>query len=76
MEDHTVQTADGYLLSVQRIPHGRKSSFDGQEKEVVLLIHGILNDATSWVINFPGQSLGMLDKLVFSNYQYSAESHI
>lgn len=58
MEEHTVQTEDGYLLSVVRIPHGRRSNSNGHEKEVILLIHGILGDANTWVLDFPGKSLG------------------
>ena len=64
VEDYTAQTKDGYLLSVQRIPNGRKSHAYGKiktrggKKPVVFLQHGLLSSATDWVINFPTQSLG------------------
>lgn len=71
-EDYTAQTKDGYLLSVQRIPHGRKSyaysKNKGQKKPVVFLQHGLLSSANDWVINFPAQSLGNASFLSFSQF--------
>lgn len=60
VEDYTVQTKDGYLLSVQRIPHGKVKSHATGNKPVVFLQHGLLSSATDWVINFPSQSLGFI----------------
>ncbi|CAF4338529.1 unnamed protein product, partial [Rotaria magnacalcarata] len=56
-EEHKVTTADGYILGVFRVPHGRNASSLGRP---VLLQHGLLDSATSWVINFPEQSLGFI----------------
>ncbi|GBM04471.1 Lysosomal acid lipase/cholesteryl ester hydrolase [Araneus ventricosus] len=61
VENHVVQTEDGFLLSVQHIPHGRNGpgTFQGK-KEVVFLQHGFLSASHDWVINFPDQSLGFI----------------
>jgi pimeloyl-ACP methyl ester carboxylesterase len=56
-EEHKVTTQDGYILGVFRIPYGRKSSKPGRP---VLLQHGLLDSATTWVMNFPDQSLGYI----------------
>ncbi|XP_055952419.1 gastric triacylglycerol lipase-like [Argiope bruennichi] len=61
VEDHVVQTEDGFLLSVQHIPHGKKGCDRHQgSKEVVFLQHGLLSASSDWVINFPNESLGFL----------------
>lgn len=59
VKDYTVQTEDGYLLSVQRIPHGRGKS-GVQNKPVVFLQHGLLSSSADWVMNFPEESLGFI----------------
>ncbi|CAF1336184.1 unnamed protein product [Adineta ricciae] len=56
-EEHKVITKDGYILGIFRIPHGRKSTTSGRP---VLLQHGLLDAATTWVMNFPDQSLGYI----------------
>jgi pimeloyl-ACP methyl ester carboxylesterase len=58
-EQHKVITPDGYILGVFRIPHGRntQSSTPGRP---VLLQHGLLDSGTTWVMNFPDQSLGFI----------------
>jgi pimeloyl-ACP methyl ester carboxylesterase len=56
-EEHKVTTKDGYILGVFRIPHGRNSSKSGRP---VLLQHGLLDAATTWVLNFPNQSLAFI----------------
>ncbi|CAF1055025.1 unnamed protein product [Rotaria sordida] len=56
-EEHKVITNDGYILGVFRIPHGRNSSSTGRP---VLLQHGLLDAATTWVLNFPDQSLAFI----------------
>ncbi|KFM74947.1 Gastric triacylglycerol lipase, partial [Stegodyphus mimosarum] len=59
VEDHYVQTKDGFILSMQRIPHGKVNKNTGP-KDVVFLQHGLLSASSDWVINFPNQSLGFI----------------
>ncbi|CAH0547948.1 unnamed protein product [Brassicogethes aeneus] len=44
-----IQTEDGYLLDVQRIPHGKTNEND-TDKPVVLLMHGLLGSAENFVL--------------------------
>lgn len=61
-ERFTVQTQDGFLLDLHRIPHGRKiveeSRTKSLERPVVFLQHGLLSTACDWVMNFWNDSLG------------------
>lgn len=45
LEEHSVVTADGYVLAVHRIPRS------GPGKGVVLFIHGVLDTSLGWVAN-------------------------
>jgi pimeloyl-ACP methyl ester carboxylesterase len=66
LEEHFVETADGYLLGVYRIPRGRRSirglsrALAPASRPPVLLWHGLLDSSASWVLNAPAQSLGFL----------------
>lgn len=59
-EEHKVLTKDGYILGVFRIRHGRNSSLAAMPGRPVLLQHGLLDAATTWVMNLPDQSLGYI----------------
>jgi pimeloyl-ACP methyl ester carboxylesterase len=52
VEQHYVTTQDGFRLSIQRIPR--------PGAPVVFLLHGFLDEATTWIINGPSQSLGYI----------------
>lgn len=67
IEEHFVETADGYVLGVYRIPYGRKDSLITHGAPVsrvprppVLLQHGLLDSSATWVVNYPDQSLGFI----------------
>lgn len=57
VETHTVQTEDGYLLTLHRIPHGRKGSSEDQNRvmarQPILMQHGLLSSSSSWIMGAP-----------------------
>ncbi|KAK4577436.1 hypothetical protein RGQ29_027797 [Quercus rubra] len=57
-EEHKVTTKDGYILGMQRIPVGRTSKM--ANRPPVLLQHGILMDAATWLFNSPNKSLAFI----------------
>ncbi|KAG8180335.1 hypothetical protein JTE90_016369 [Oedothorax gibbosus] len=60
VESHVVQTKDGFLLTLQRIPHGKSGKTVSTNQQVVLIQHGLDSAASDWVLNFPHQSLGFI----------------
>ncbi|KAJ4429105.1 hypothetical protein ANN_26106 [Periplaneta americana] len=59
VEEHTVQTEDGYLLTHFRIPHGRTNSTT-EGKGPVILQHGQLCASDFWILNGQEKSLGFI----------------
>ncbi|XP_077203987.1 lipase member M-like [Paroedura picta] len=59
-EEHDVVTQDGYILSIFRIPHGRKENASTSLKPAVFLQHGMLGEASNWIGISPKDSLGFV----------------
>ncbi|XP_077509467.1 gastric triacylglycerol lipase-like isoform X2 [Amblyomma americanum] len=61
VEEYDVETSDGFVLSVQRLPSGRKGppkkAPHGRDKKTVFLLHYLLGSSADWVMNYPDQSL-------------------
>ncbi|CAL0299178.1 unnamed protein product [Lupinus luteus] len=56
-----VTTKDGYILSLQRIPEGRRESGGiGTKKQSVIIQHGVMVDGMIWFMNSPEQNLPMI----------------
>ncbi|KAG0725197.1 Gastric triacylglycerol lipase [Chionoecetes opilio] len=58
VETHIVQTEDGYLLTLHRIPHGRAGGTGQDQNQVVtrdpvLMQHGLLSSSSCWIMGAP-----------------------
>lgn len=60
IEIHTVVTSDDYILEMHRIPGSPKATNNGQPKQPIFLMHGLLDSSSTWVIMRPDQGLGYL----------------
>ncbi|XP_067121598.1 gastric triacylglycerol lipase-like [Centruroides vittatus] len=60
VEEYSVQTRDGYVLGIQRIPRGLSGKQNATDRPVVYLQHGLFGSSADWVMNFPHQSLGFI----------------
>uniref|UniRef100_A0A0E0EPA7 Lipase n=1 Tax=Oryza meridionalis TaxID=40149 RepID=A0A0E0EPA7_9ORYZ len=57
--EHNVETKDGFLLSLQHIPHGKNKAADSTGPPVFLQ-HGLFQGGDTWFINSAEQSLGYI----------------
>ncbi|KAK8934116.1 Triacylglycerol lipase 1 [Platanthera zijinensis] len=56
--EYTVQTEDGYLLTVQRVPYGKSALKD--QNGPVFLQHGLFQGGDTWFLNPVNESLGFI----------------
>ncbi|CAH0547937.1 unnamed protein product [Brassicogethes aeneus] len=56
IETYMVETEDGYILKIFRIPHGKKFK-KASKKPPIILMHGVLAGAESYVMLGPTRSL-------------------
>lgn len=57
IEKYTVQTSDNYLLALYRIPASPKTA-PKSNREVVMLIHGLLMSSADYLVLGPQKALG------------------
>ncbi|KAJ8972994.1 hypothetical protein NQ317_002274 [Molorchus minor] len=58
-EEYEVETEDGYLLTVHRIPYGQNSSAE-EGRPVALLMHGLVASSADFLFVGPNRSLALL----------------
>lgn len=58
VEEHEVVTDDGYILTLFRIPFGKKSPQTEKPRPPVLLAHALLESSNSYIALGPDNSLG------------------
>ncbi|CAM8962522.1 unnamed protein product [Rhodiola kirilowii] len=56
-QEFEVQTEDGFILSLQRIPEGLHGGGNDARKPPVLIQHGVLVDGMTWFLNRPEEGL-------------------
>jgi hypothetical protein len=72
-ETHKVRTADGYILTIHRIPYS-PLHFGEDHKPVALLLHGLLGSSADWVIAGPQKGLGNSERE--SEIDYTTSNHV
>ncbi|XP_055853570.1 lipase 3-like [Episyrphus balteatus] len=58
-EEHSVQTSDGYILGLHRIPYSPKVQSD-EPRPIAFLMHGLLCSSSDWVIPGPENGLAFV----------------
>ncbi|XKL65929.1 hypothetical protein PGB90_009349 [Kerria lacca] len=60
VEIHNITTEDGYILTLHRIPFGRKNLQDQNRRPIVFLAHCILCSSAVFVLTGPEKGLGYI----------------
>lgn len=60
LESHKVQTGDGYVLEMFRIPYSPKLQNQDKPKKAVFLMHGIMSSSDCWILNGPENSMAYI----------------
>lgn len=60
VEEYTVNTEDGYILTLFRIPHGKSLPENGVIRPVVFLQHGLVDSSDDWILMGPNKGLGYI----------------
>ena len=60
IEEHSVQTQDGYIVTLHRIPHGQNSLNINKERPAVLLAHCMMGSSAVFTFGPPDQSLAYI----------------
>uniref|UniRef100_T1JNG7 Lipase n=1 Tax=Strigamia maritima TaxID=126957 RepID=T1JNG7_STRMM len=60
VQQHNLTTADGYFISIQRIPHGKNGPDVNITRKPVLIQHGLLSSSAAWVSNTADKNLPYL----------------
>lgn len=61
VEEYKVTTADGYILTLFRIPYGVKNSTtDDDRKPPVFVQHGLMSSAMDFLVTGPDRALGFI----------------
>lgn len=60
VEEYRVNTPDGYILTLFRIPHGVKNATNGERKEPVFIQHGLMSSAMDFLVTGPDHALGFV----------------
>jgi hypothetical protein len=71
-----VTTADGYILTLHRIPYSPKSNRTATKRQIVFLQHGLLSSSVDWVIMGPDRALGTVNTPSGVKRQKSGENRI
>ena len=61
IEEHSIQSEDGYVITMHRIPHGfSNETSNGSPRPVVLLAHCMMASSVVWTFGPTNQSLAYL----------------
>lgn len=64
-EEHEVTTEDGYVLTLHRIPNGKRKKNNGK---VLFLMHGILSSSADWIVTGETKGLGTNSQKYAGNF--------